>query len=86
MADVSHRSTHRSCCRDSKKENEIEHDKDEMIHLEAEAAIKRCGIETRLVIPPANAPTHLGPRSALLEAIALAHDWKSQLIEGKLRD
>jgi hypothetical protein len=43
-------------------------------------------METRLVIPPSNAMTVSRPNPALLKAIARAHDWKNQLIEGKVRD
>ena len=54
--------------------------------LEAEAKLKRCGGEVRLVLPP-NAKgeilRHGSP--SLLKAIARAHDWRERIMNGSAK-
>jgi len=56
---------------------------DDLFVLEAEAKLKRCGGEVRLVLPP-NAKGDIPGRSSpsLLKAIARAHDWRERIMNG----
>jgi site-specific DNA recombinase len=56
---------------------------DDVIRLEVDAQVKRCGIEVRLVIPPRSAgkvPALKVP--SLLKAVARGHDWYMRIVEG----
>ena len=54
---------------------------DDLIALETEAKLKRCGGEVRLVLPP-NSKGEIPGRSspALLKAIARAYDWRERIM------
>ena len=56
---------------------------DDLFVLEAEAKLKRCGGEVRLVLPP-NSKGEIPGRAApsLLKAIARAHDWRERIMNG----
>jgi DNA invertase Pin-like site-specific DNA recombinase len=61
-------------------------DTGDLVHLNVDARLKRCGGEVRLVVPPRSAvemPAH--PVPSLLKAMARSHDWHTQIIAGKLR-
>jgi site-specific DNA recombinase len=60
---------------------------DDLFVLEAEAKLKRCGGEVRLVLPP-NAKGEVPGRAApsLLKAIARAHDWRERIMTGSAQD
>jgi site-specific DNA recombinase len=66
-------------------ESECGSDK-ECICLETRAALQRCGLEMRIVIPPSRESTVSRPNAVLLKAIARAYEWKNQLMVGKVRD
>ncbi len=60
---------------------------DDLIVLETEAKLKRCGGEMRLVLPPdahGEVPGHAAP--SLLKAIARGHDWRERLMNGSAHD
>ena len=60
---------------------------DDLIVLDAEAKLKRCGGEVRLVLPPnshGEIPGHAAP--SLLKAIARAHDWRERIMNGRAHD
>jgi site-specific DNA recombinase len=57
----------------------------DIVRLAVEARIKRCGGETRLVVPPylpGQIPAH--PVSSLLKVVARAHEWSEWIIAGKV--
>jgi site-specific DNA recombinase len=59
----------------------------DLIYLQVEAELRRCGLEVRLVVPPgsANEPAKcLAP--PLLKALARAHQWLGWVMEGKVKD
>ena len=60
---------------------------DDLFVLEAEAQLKRCGGEVRLVLPP-NSKGEIPGRAApsLLKAIARAHDWRERIMTGSAQD
>jgi hypothetical protein len=60
---------------------------DDLFVLEAEAKLKRCGGEVRLVLPP-NSNGEIPGRSSpsLLKAIARAHDWRERIVSGSAQD
>jgi site-specific DNA recombinase len=60
---------------------------DDLFVLEAEAKLKRCGGEVRLVLPP-NSKGEIPGRSSpsLLKAIARAHDWRERIVNGSAED
>jgi site-specific DNA recombinase len=56
---------------------------DDVIRLQVDARVKRCGIEVRLVVPPPSAgktPALTDP--SLLKAVARGHDWYTRVVEG----
>jgi hypothetical protein len=57
----------------------------EVIHLDIEARVKRCGGEMRLVFPPdhhGQAPSH--PASSLLKALARGRTWHEWIVAGEV--
>lgn len=56
-----------------------------LIRLRIEARVKRCGIETRLVLAPDD-PGHSlsNPSSSLIKALARAHRWHEWILAGKV--
>jgi len=60
---------------------------DDLIALEIEAKLKRCGGEVRLVMPP-NSKGEIPGRSSpsLLKAIARAHEWRERIMNGSAQD
>jgi site-specific DNA recombinase len=62
-------------------------DANDRISLTIEAKRKRCGGEVHLVVPPNStsvSPRH--PRSSLIKAVARAHGWYENVIQGKALD
>ena len=58
---------------------------DDLFVLEAEAKLKRCGGEVRLVALPKSDGKIVGKSApALLKAIARAHDWRECMVDGSL--
>lgn len=60
-------------------------DQGDLVHLNADAKLKRCGREVRLVVPPRSSlsmPSN--PVPSLLKAVARGHDWRLQIIAGKV--
>jgi site-specific DNA recombinase len=57
---------------------------DDLICLEIEARIKRCGGETRLVLPPDSPGQRLQPASSLLKAIARGRQWHEWIMAGRV--
>jgi hypothetical protein len=58
---------------------------DDLFVLEAEAKLKRCGGEVRLVVPLKSDGKILGKSTpTLLKAIARAHDWRECMVDGSL--
>jgi site-specific DNA recombinase len=58
-------------------------DASDLVHLDVEARLMRCGGEVRLLVPPhssAEMPVH--PVPSLLKAMARSHHWHSQIISG----
>ena len=61
--------------------------RDEFLTLGIDAIHKRCGLETRLVIPPAgDGQPSVRTIPSLLKAVARAQDWYQQILEGKATD
>jgi site-specific DNA recombinase len=63
-----------------------EGDASDLVHLDVDARLKRCGGEVRLIVPPRSPvemPAH--PVPSLLKAMARSHDWHTQIIAGKVR-
>jgi len=57
----------------------------EIVHLAVEGRIKRCGGETRLIVPPhLPGQVQVHPVPSLLKAVALAHQWHEWVIAGKV--
>ena len=57
----------------------------DVIHLDIEARVKRCGGEMRLVFPPdhpGQAPSH--PPSSLLKALARGRQWHEWMVAGEV--
>jgi site-specific DNA recombinase len=60
---------------------------DDLIALETQAKLKRCGGEVRLVLPPnsnGEIPRRAAP--ALLKAVARAHDWRERIVNGSAQN
>jgi hypothetical protein len=61
-----------------------EHDPADVILLEVDARVKRCGSEVRLVVPPhSTGEVSAHPYPSLLKAIARGHDWYTRIVEAK---
>ncbi len=57
----------------------------DLLYLNVDARLKRCGGEVRLVVPPRSTgevPSDQVP--SLLKAIARGHDWRARIIAGKV--
>lgn len=57
---------------------------DATICLEIESRIKRCGGETRLVLPPDSADQTRQPTSSLLKAVARGRQWHEWILAGRI--
>jgi hypothetical protein len=60
-------------------------DPGDLVHLNVDAKLKRCGREVRMVVPPRSLlrmPSN--PIPSLLKAVARGHDWRLQIIAGKV--
>lgn len=57
----------------------------DLIRLSADMKLKRCGGEVRLVVPP-RSPVQMSahPVASLVKAVARAHDWRTQIIAGRV--
>jgi site-specific DNA recombinase len=58
-------------------------DAGDLVHLDVDAKLKRCGGEVRLVVAPrsnGDMPTHQVP--SLLKAVVRGHDWRERIMAG----
>ena len=61
----------------------MEAEASDLVHLNVDATLKRCGGEVRLIAPPRSAvemPAH--PVPSLLKAIARGYDWHTRILAG----
>jgi hypothetical protein len=58
----------------------------DVITLTVEAKKTRCGGEVHLIVPPSSAVAHAHPKVPLIKALARAHGWHEQVIQGKAFD
>ena len=56
---------------------------DDLLRLEIEAQLRRCGSQVRLVIPPTAQPASTKVDLPLVKAVARAHAWYEELKSGK---
>jgi hypothetical protein len=72
-------------CNPSEKPGES---RDNVIRLEIESRVKRCGLEMRLVFPPDHNGQHLSahPASSLLKAVARGCTWYEWILLEKFRE
>jgi hypothetical protein len=61
-------------------------DANDLITLTIEAKRKRCGGEVHLVVPPNSSLSVCHPKQSLIKAIARAHSWYQQVIQGEALD
>ncbi len=56
---------------------------DDLITIQADAQLKRCGGEVRLVLPPDSPGTQHHAVPSLVRAISRAHDWIDRILRGE---
>jgi site-specific DNA recombinase len=57
---------------------------EDIIILDIDARLKRCGGEVRLVLPAHSVDERRRPLPSLIKAIARAHDWHEQIVAGEM--
>jgi site-specific DNA recombinase len=60
------------------------HEGSDILRLAVEARVKRCGGETRLVVPPHLPQAQIDPTPSLVKVLARAHQWSEWINAGKV--
>lgn len=59
---------------------------EDLVRLDVEAKLRRCGGEVHLVLPPNTSPANVDIRGSLVKALVRAHGWHQQVLGGQALD